>query len=94
MTRDVLIGSTPLRAGEELRVMLSPYRGQCYLHARRWYRDGEQWRPGKGLAVRVDMLPWLLATLHTTEDAARREGLLELEDWTEHGLTPPDEVAA
>lgn len=32
---DALIASVPLRAGEELRVALSAYRGQTYLYARR-----------------------------------------------------------
>jgi hypothetical protein len=91
--RDTLINSTPLRAGEELRVTLSPYRGQCYLHARRYYRDGEVWKPGKGLAVRVDMLPWLLAALHTTEAEALRSGLLFPEDYENAGLPAPEEAA-
>jgi hypothetical protein len=90
---DQLIGSTPLRAGEELRIVLSPFRAQCYLHARRWYQDDGRWLPGKGLAVRIDMLPWLLAVRRTTEETALREGLLLPEDYTNAGLPAPDEAA-
>jgi hypothetical protein len=90
---DVLISSTPLRAGEEVRVTLSPYRGQTYLHARRYYLDGAVWKPGKGLAVRVDILPWLLHALRTTEAEALREGLLFPEDYDNAGLPAPEEAA-
>lgn len=91
---DTLIDSVALRAGEELRVMLSPYRGQTYLHLRRWYRDGEVWKPGKGLAVRIDMLPWLLGALRTTEAELLRAGRLEREDFEAHGLPVPPELDA
>jgi hypothetical protein len=93
IARDVLIASTPLRAGEELRVMLSPYRGQCYLHCRRWYQDTGVWKPGKGLAVRVDMLPFLLHALHVTESSALEEGLLFSEDYSNLNLPAPVQVA-
>jgi hypothetical protein len=90
---DVLIDSMTMRAGEEVRVTLSPYRGQCYLHARRYYLDGAAWKPGKGLAVRVDVLPWLLRALRTTEAAALREGLLFPEDYDNPNLPAPEEAA-
>ena len=87
---DATVATTPLRADEELRVTLSAFRGQQYVHARRYYRDGDVWRPGRGLALRVDMLPWLLAALRQAEAVALSEGLLQLEDYSEHGLdTPP-----
>lgn len=89
---DVDIATTPLRAGEELRVHLSAFRGQQYLHTRRWYLDGEVWRPGKGLAVRIDMLPWLMHALSLALEAGMEAGLMELEDWTAHGLEPPVEL--
>lgn len=86
---DVTITTTPLRTGEELRVDLSSFRGQQYVHARRWYMDGTTWRPGKGLACRIDLLPWLLNALGLAQEAGMEAGLLELEDWTHHGLEPP-----
>jgi hypothetical protein len=86
---DALIARTPLRAGEELRVAMSAYRGQQYVHARRYYEKDGRMHPGKGLAIRVDLLPWLLDALRCAESAALDAGLLELEDYEAHGLTPP-----
>jgi hypothetical protein len=86
---DALIARTPLRAGEELRVTMNEFRGQQYIHARRYYEKDGRWLPGKGLAVRVDLLPWLLDALRCAESAAMDVGLLELEDYEAHGLTLP-----
>ncbi len=91
---DATVATTPLRANEELRVTLSAFRGQQYLHARKYYRDGDVWKPGRGLALRVDLLPWLLAALRTAEAVALSEGLLELEDYSERGLSTPAELEA
>jgi hypothetical protein len=89
---DALIASTPLREGEEVRVTMSGFRGQQYLHARRYYRQDGRWLPGKGLAVRVDLLPWLRAALQTAEASALTAGLLELEDYEDAGLPLPPEL--
>jgi hypothetical protein len=86
---DALIARTPLRAGEELRVTMNAFRGQQYIHARRYYEKDGRWLPGKGLAVRVDLLPWLLDALRYAESAGLDAGLLELEDYEGHGLTLP-----
>jgi hypothetical protein len=86
---DALIAKTPLRAGEELHVTLTAFRGQQYVHARRYYEQDGRWHPGKGLATRADLLPWLLEALRCAESAALEAGLLELEDYEAHGLKPP-----
>jgi hypothetical protein len=86
---DALIAKTPLRAGEDLRVTMNEYRGQQYIHARRYYEKDARMLPGKGLAIRVDLLPWLLDALRSAESAALTAGLLELEDYEAHGLRPP-----
>lgn len=56
------------------------------------YLDGEVWKPGKGLGIRVELLPWLKAHLETAERAALEGGLLETEDYSEHGLPVPPEL--
>ena len=89
---DATIAQTPLRVNEELRVTMSNFRQQQYLHCRRYYRDGDVWKPGKGLAIRVDLLPWLLGALRQAEAAALTAGLLELEDYAEHGLPLPSSL--
>lgn len=88
---EALIASMQLRHGEELRVMLSPYRGQTYLHIRRWYQEDGRWKPGKGASARVDVLPWLLNALRTTEATALEEGVLLPEDYENVGLPAPEE---
>lgn len=92
LSREVVIDARPLLAGEELRVVLSPYRGQCYVHVRRYYRDGAVMKPGKGASCRIDHLPWLLHTLRTAEAEALREGLLDEEAYESIGQAVPAEL--
>jgi hypothetical protein len=89
---DALVAKTPLRSGEELRVTLNDFRGQQYVHARRYFEKDGRWHPGKGLAVRVDLLPWLRNALSCAESSALEAGLLELEDFEAAGLEPPREL--
>ena len=93
---DALIDRTPLRAREELRVTLDSYRGQQYLAARRFYQQAgsDVWHYGKGLAVRVDLLPWLRHALQVAEATALETGLLEAEDYSGHGLPVPASLEA
>jgi hypothetical protein len=59
---------------DEVRGVLQIYRGSVWAHVRRYYftRDGEA-RPGKGLAVRVEQLPQLLAAVEALIEAAEAE---------------------
>ena len=90
---DGLIDSTSLRHGEELRATFSSFRGQQYIHLRRWYDDNGRWVPGKGLATRIDNIPWLLRALAACERAGLDEGLLKADDYERANMTPPDECA-
>jgi len=47
-----------------VRATLQPYRGEQWVHLRRWYyaeTDGteDELKPGKGLALRLELLPEL-----------------------------------
>ena len=87
---DGLIDKTVLRHGEELRAQFSSYRGQRYLHLRRWHNDNGSWRPGRGLGVRVDMIPWLMQALAACERAGLDEGLLKADDYERANMDPPE----
>ena len=88
----ILVDAKPLRPGEELRVSLEPYRGQTYASARRWYREGDLWKPGKGLSVRAGLLPWLVVTLQAAEAQALECGVLEEQDYELAGRPIPREI--
>jgi len=88
-----LIDARPLFGGrEELRVCLEAYRGVTRLHLRRWYRDGDVWKPGKGLAVTPDAIPWLRAKLAEAEAAALEAGLIPEEAYELLGEPLPAEL--
>lgn len=64
---------------EELRVTLDEFRGHHLVNIRVFYDagDGEK-KPGKqGIAVKVELLPELLAALGTAEKVARQAGMME-----------------
>jgi hypothetical protein len=72
-----VIARVPTWPAEEVRVEFRPYRGQVYVHVRRWHRqDGDAWTPGAGLAVGVRHLPALRRALETAEESAREIGAL------------------
>jgi len=89
-----LIDARELFPGEELRVALSPYRGQVYFGARRWFLppEGEDWRPGKGLSVHVRYLPWLRRAILEAEREALSGGELQEQDYELAGLPLPPEL--
>jgi hypothetical protein len=85
-----LIDSRSMPRGEELRVELVEYRGKVYLNARKWWRaaDGEL-RPGKGLSLPANLLPWLRRAVEQAEAAALADGLLDEEAFEAAGLPLP-----
>jgi hypothetical protein len=48
---------------EELRVALSTFKGKTRCDVRIWYRDGEQFLPGKGVSILPEHLPAVLKGL-------------------------------
>jgi hypothetical protein len=55
-------------AREEIRVSVDDYRGIALANIRTWYRDGDEFRPGKqGLALRLELLPELIEALREVQ---------------------------
>jgi len=77
---DRTIATFPKSSIEEVRITLGTYRGYDLVSARIWTDadDGGDRRPTrKGLTLRVERLPELVAALRQAEEEARRVGLLE-----------------
>lgn len=64
---------------EELRVTLDDFRGHHLVNVRVFYDAGDgEMKPGKqGIAVKVELLPELLAALYAAEKTAQLAGLME-----------------
>ena len=60
---------------EQVRVILSDFRGLQILDIRvYWSVDGQDWKPSKkGIAMKVEKLPVLLASLHKAAVALGQE---------------------
>ncbi|HUF69819.1 MAG TPA: transcriptional coactivator p15/PC4 family protein [Longimicrobiales bacterium] len=90
---DGLIDARLIRGGrEELRVELSDYRGHTYIGLRRWYQDGDEWKPGKGLSVSVDQIPFLRRAIVEAEQRAIALGALDPEAYEAINEPVPAEV--
>jgi hypothetical protein len=65
-------------ARETLRVELDEFKGHQLVAARLWFDDGSgELKPTpKGLTIKVELLPDLIAALAAAEAAARDAGLL------------------
>ena len=84
---DTTVAVFPKNSREQVRVTVGDFRGRQILNIRvYWTSDGSTWSPSKkGLAIGVEKLPVLLASLHQAaevvgqdmpEDAQDDEGLL------------------
>lgn len=87
----VLIDARTLKAGrEELRVSFDSYRGFDYASMRKWWRDADgSYKPGKGLTVRPEHLPWLRQAIDQAIEIGLREGLIDEEAFEAAGLPLP-----
>jgi hypothetical protein len=63
---------------EVLRVALDEFKGHQLVAARLWFDDGSgELKPTpKGLTIKVELLPELIAALRAAETAVRDAGLL------------------
>lgn len=64
---------------EDVRVTLDEFRGHHLVNIRVFYdAGGGEMKPGKqGIAVKVELLPELLAALVAAEKSARQAGMME-----------------
>lgn len=54
---------------EEIRITREEFKGHDILNIRVFYRNEEEWRPGKqGLAIRMELLPEFLGALHQVSE--------------------------
>lgn len=77
-TSDRIVGTIDKNRKERVQVSLSEYRGFDMLTVRIWYMDDDQsWKPGKqGLALRLELLPKLVALLQQAQAVAEGDHLL------------------
>lgn len=52
---------------ERVRVSLTEYKGVPLLDVRAFYQDGNEWKPGKGVAMRRDLVTPLRKALQAAE---------------------------
>ena len=75
-----LIATIPKNALDEIRVEISEYRGHDFVSIRTWTEksDSKERVPTKkGITLKPEQLPELIAALVETQDEAQAEGLLE-----------------
>lgn len=66
-----LIAEFNKNAREKVRVSLTEYNGAKLIDIRAYYQDGEAWKPGKGLALRRELIPILKKALIAAEKAEK-----------------------
>jgi hypothetical protein len=72
---DTLIAEFQKNARERVRVSLTEYGGHALLDVRAFYEDATgEWKPGKGLAIRRELIPELRKALLAAERVAKTEG--------------------
>ena len=78
--QETVIATVKKNALEELRVVLSEYRGHDLVNVRIWASydsaDADKRPTKKGFALRIGLLPELIASLKKAEAEARAAGLL------------------
>lgn len=91
---DTTVAVFPKNSREQVRVILGEFHGRQILNIRVfWSRDGKDWNPSqKGLAMAVEKLPLLLASLHQAAEFAGQDLPEESQDEDEV-LTPAEKAA-
>jgi hypothetical protein len=76
---DVHVADVQKNSRELIRVQLRTFKGRRHIDARvHFLGDHETYLPtGKGLSIRPDLLPDVIAGLQQAEQLARAEGLIE-----------------
>lgn len=59
---------------EVVRVSLTEYKGIDLLDVRAYYQKGGDWQPGKGIAIRRDLITPLRKALQAAEKEMKGEG--------------------
>jgi Transcriptional Coactivator p15 (PC4) len=73
MTAANVIAEFDKNTREKVRVTLTEYNGIPLIDVRAFYIDGTEWKPGKGLSLRRELLPQLKKALQAAEKALKEE---------------------
>lgn len=60
---DLLLEKAARGEGRELRISKSDWKGRTYFQIREWYWSDNDWRPGKGVALRESELAIVASAL-------------------------------
>jgi hypothetical protein len=90
---DTTVAIFPKNSREQVRVTVGDFRGRLILNIRvYWTSDGTNWSPSKkGLAIGVEKLPVLLASLHQAAEVVGQDMPEDVED-DEALLTPAEKA--
>lgn len=91
---DTTVAVFPKNSREQVRVTIGDFRGRQILNIRvYWTSDGTNWNPSKkGLAIGVEKLPVLLASLHQAAEVVGQDMPEDVQD-DEELLTPAEKAA-
>ena len=91
---DKTVAVFPKNSREQVRIILGEFRGRQILNIRVfWASDKETWMPSrKGLAMGVEKLPILLASLHQAAEVLGQDAPDAVHD-EEEILTPAEKAA-
>ena len=71
---DLLIAEFVKNSRERVRITLTEYGGHKLLDMRAYYEDATgEWKPGKGLAIRRELLPELRKALMAAERVVKTD---------------------
>lgn len=73
MNEGTVIAEFDKNQREKVRVSLTEYNGVELLDVRAFYESGGEMKPGKGLALRRDLIPTLRKALQAAEKALAAE---------------------
>lgn len=44
-----------MQIGKDIRIQASEYKGKWYVGIRKWYQEGEEWKPGRqGINLKLE----------------------------------------
>ena len=79
MNEGVVVTEFDKNTREKIRVSLTEYNGVDLLDVRAFYQAGGEWKPGKGLAIRRELITPLRKALQAAEKAAKSSTAAEAE---------------
>ncbi len=72
---DLTVYEFPKNSRETVKVRLTTYAGHELIDVRAFYKDGDGFKPGKGLTIRRDLLPELKRAIAAAEKAMKEDSI-------------------